>query len=655
MAVVDWNSKAVAQTAWLYPYVPGKPIKMLLAEKGLKEAVKLASNENPYGPSPKAIKTVKKAVADVHRYPDGDCSELKQALAVKHACGVENILLGNGSSEALRMVIQTFASAGDEVLFSRRAFIMYPLYARMVGATGVAVPESDGLSHDLDAMANAVTKRTKVICIANPNNPTGTLHGTDAMQNFLDRLPRDVIIIMDEAYYEFVADELGDSISKLNHPGLVISRTFSKAYGLAGLRIGYAIADKEIISLVNRFREPFNVNLLAQSAALAALDDQDWVMARVADCRQERDRLELIFDAWGVLGGRSFGNFVLLRHAHASRILQLLEDQGIIPRPLGPYGMPDYLRISVGTEQENEQLLKALESILSSAPGVVSLSRANECPVDHLVVIGVGLIGGSAARALKHAGFVGRVTGVGRSRENLDRARELGIIDHWTHNISEAVHDADMVLVAVPMGAYDRVFAELAESLPEHAIVTDAGSTKQHAIDVAHKHLSNPSRFVPAHPIAGTEQSGAEASFVELFEDRLCILTPEIDANDDVGEQAVVMVESMWESMGSHVIRMGAGSHDDLLASVSHLPHLAAFALVNAVRKQGEAGDGEYDPFRFAAGGFRDFTRIASSSPEMWRDIIISNSAAIADKIDALQTELAEIKSLLASRDGEKL
>lgn len=366
MGGVNWAGKVVSQTLNLFPYVPGKPVEVLLAEKGLKEAVKLASNENPYGPSPKAIKAIKKAAADVHRYPDGDCSALKQALAAKHQCSVEKILLGNGSNEVLELLIRTFAGAGDEVIFSQRGFIVYALAAQATGATGLPVPEADGLSHDLDAMVNAVTERSKVLCIANPNNPTGTLHGIDALQQFLDRLPRDLLVIMDEAYFEFVADELGDTVGKLNHPGLVISRTFSKAYGLAGCRIGYAIANAEIVSLVNRFREPFNVNLLAQNAALAALDDQDWVMARVTDCKQERDRLELTFDAWGILGGRSFANFVLLRHTQASRILQLLEDQGIIPRPLGPYGMPDYLRISVGSEQENEQLLKALESILSS-------------------------------------------------------------------------------------------------------------------------------------------------------------------------------------------------------------------------------------------------------------------------------------------------
>jgi len=276
------------------------------------------------------------------------------------------------------------------------------------------------------------------------------------------------------------------------------------------------------------------------------------------------------------------------------------------------------------------------------------LSTTSEHPVKHLVVIGVGLIGGSVARALKHAGFVGHVTGVGRSRENLDRARELGIIDHWTHDIAEAVHDADVVLVAVPMGAYDRVFAELAISLPKGALVTDAGSTKQHAIDVARRHLPDPSLFVPAHPIAGTEQSGAEASFAELFEDRSCILTPE----PSTSLKAFDKVKALWSATGSHVIEMDARQHDDLLAAVSHLPHLAAFALVNAVRKQ---GDEQHDPFKFAAGGFRDFTRIASSSPEMWRDIAISNRPALVKEIDALQAELVEMKKALINGDGDKL
>jgi len=362
---INWLARAVPQTTGLYPYVPGKPVETLLREKGLSHAVKLASNENPYGPSPKAMAAMCAAAAGVHRYPDGDANQLKEAIAAFHRVHRNQVLLGNGSNEVLELLIRAFAGAGNEVIFSRRAFIVYALAAQAAGATPVAVAEVDGLSHDLDAMAAAVNERTRVVCIANPNNPTGTLHGNRALQAFLDQLPRDVIVIIDEAYYEFVADQLGDSVHELSHPGLVISRTFSKAYGLAGCRVGYAIADADITALVNRYREPFNVNLLAQVAAVAALDDRQWVMARVADSNAERTRLESALQALGVSGGASFCNFVLLRHPQSGEILRRLEDRGIIPRPLVPYDMADYLRISVGTAAENSEFLQALDAILA--------------------------------------------------------------------------------------------------------------------------------------------------------------------------------------------------------------------------------------------------------------------------------------------------
>jgi prephenate dehydrogenase len=266
--------------------------------------------------------------------------------------------------------------------------------------------------------------------------------------------------------------------------------------------------------------------------------------------------------------------------------------------------------------------------------------------IKHLVVVGVGLIGGSLSLALKRAGVVQRVTGVGRSRENLELASDLGVIDDWTHDIAEAVRDADMVLLAVPMGAYDGLFKAMADALPAHAIVTDAGSTKQSAMVAAQQCLPNPARFVAAHPIAGTEHSGAAAAFAELFEDHLCILTPD----DQTDVKALAAVKGMWEATGCHIREMDAADHDDALAGVSHLPHLAAFALVNAVRRQ--AGD---DPFQFAAGGFRDFTRIASSSPQMWRDIALCNKQALMGKIDALQHELAVLREALEAGDGERL
>lgn len=363
---IDWMSLAVRQTAGLHPYIPGKPIEQLLREKGLKSAVKLASNENPYGPSPKAVEAIRSAASGVHLYPDGDCTALKAAIAAHHGINTDRILLGNGSNEVLELLIRAFAGRGDEVVFSRRGFIVYALAAQAAGARGVAVPEADGLSHDLDAMAAAVGEQTKLVCLANPNNPTGTLHDNDAIQAFLDKLPREVVVILDEAYYEFVADQLGDTVAKLSHPGLVISRTFSKAFGLAGMRVGYAVADAALVAVVNRFREPFNVNLPAQAAAKAALSDLDWVMDKVAAVNAERARLEEWLDGHGLLGGRSFGNFVLLRHEDAKRIWGTLEDRGIITRPLVPYGMTDVLRVSVGTPKENEAFMQALGEVLAA-------------------------------------------------------------------------------------------------------------------------------------------------------------------------------------------------------------------------------------------------------------------------------------------------
>jgi len=361
---IDWLARCVPQTSGLYPYVPGKPVETLLREKGLQRAIKLASNENPYGPSPRAIQAIQQAASEVHRYPDGDANALKAKLAAFHALDREQILIGNGSNEVLELLIRCFAGEGDEVVYAQRGFIVYALAAQAAGARGIAVPEADGLTHDLEAMLAALNERSKVVCIANPNNPTGTLLGNDVIQGFLDRVPRDVVVIIDEAYFDFVAEELGDSVHALQHPGLVISRTFSKAYGLAGCRVGYALADAAIVAVVNRFREPFNVSSLAQAAAMAALDDGEWVNARVAETVCERLKLEAELDALGLLGGKSFANFVLLRHQQSGTILQLLEDQGIIPRPLAGYGMADYLRVSVGTSAENAAFLDALNAIM---------------------------------------------------------------------------------------------------------------------------------------------------------------------------------------------------------------------------------------------------------------------------------------------------
>ncbi|MDQ6963138.1 MAG: prephenate dehydrogenase/arogenate dehydrogenase family protein [Mariprofundaceae bacterium] len=268
--------------------------------------------------------------------------------------------------------------------------------------------------------------------------------------------------------------------------------------------------------------------------------------------------------------------------------------------------------------------------------------------IKHLVIIGVGLIGGSLARRLRQEKVVQRITGVGRGKANLEKAVELGVIDAWTHSVSEAISDADMVVICVPMGAYATVFQGMANTLAEHAVVTDAGSTKQYAIDLAEKHLPKSAQFVAGHPIAGTEHSGVEASFSSLYQDHYCLITP-TSSNSD---KAVSAVKDMWKHTGAKVICMPPDEHDLLLASVSHLPHLAAYALVNAVRKS--ALDAK-QPFQFAAGGFRDFTRIASSSPQMWCDIAQSNQAALLQKMDALIAEMQAMRQNIADGNVQAL
>jgi len=269
----------------------------------------------------------------------------------------------------------------------------------------------------------------------------------------------------------------------------------------------------------------------------------------------------------------------------------------------------------------------------------------NNMRINHLAIVGVGLIGGSLARVLRAAGVVERITGIGRGEANLIEAEHLGIIDDWSHDMA-AVADADMIVVAVPMGAYAQVFSALELHARPDAVITDVGSTKQHALAMAAQYLTAPGRFIAAHPLAGTEHSGAAASRVDLFEGRLLIVTPDGTTETEVMQRVL----AMWQMSGTKVLSMEAQRHDYLMAAVSHLPHLAAFAIVNAVTEQDNK-----DALQFAAGGFRDFTRIASSSPTMWRDIALTNREALLENIDALTEQLQAIRHALTENDSERL
>ena len=361
-----FENRILPQIDALMPYQPGKPIEELQREMGLTRVVKLASNENPLGCSPKVKEVLTEALGGLARYPDGNAFYLKQALAAFHGVEPEQILPGNGSNEVLELVVRTFAGPGDEVIYDQHAFAVYPLSTQAAGATGVAVPSRD-FAHDLDAMAAAITPRTKLIFLANPNNPTGTLFDDEAFERFMEKVPGHVLVVLDEAYYEYASAHEGypDGLDYLGrYSNLLISRTFSKAYGLAGLRLGYLIADAEIISYINRVREPFNVNVLAQAAGIAALEDQDFVAEGVALNQRNLNHFERFLAEEGLAFLPSHGNFVSVRFDDAAAVNDFLLRHGVIVRPLNGYGMADWLRISIGTDEEMNLCMARLKEAL---------------------------------------------------------------------------------------------------------------------------------------------------------------------------------------------------------------------------------------------------------------------------------------------------
>ena len=349
------------------PYQPGKPISELARELGLDESaiIKLASNENPLGVSPKAAGAIAKAIAELSRYPDGSGYELKQALSGKLGVAADRIVLGNGSNDVLEMVARAFLSPATNAVYAQHAFAVYPLATQATGARGIEVPARE-FGHDLDAMLRAIDRDTRVVFVANPNNPTGTFVEPGAMHAFLRQVPANVVVVIDEAYQEYLpADLQADSVGWLREfPNLVITRTFSKIYGLAGLRLGYALAHEAVSDLMNRVRQPFNANSIALVAAQAALDDEAFVrrsrevnFAGMAALTAGFKRLELAYIP-------SVGNFVTVRVGDGAEVFRRLLRRGVIVRPIAGYGLPAHLRVTIGTEAENARLLQALEESL---------------------------------------------------------------------------------------------------------------------------------------------------------------------------------------------------------------------------------------------------------------------------------------------------
>ena len=360
-------SLAVEGVQKLIPYKAGKPIEELERELGISNIVKLASNENPLGIGEKARTAIQSAIADLALYPDGSGFNLKTALAKKYSVSTEQITLGNGSNEILELVARAFVAPENEVIFSQYAFAVYPIVTQAVGAKAVVTPAIN-YGHDLNEMLLRVTTKTRVVFIANPNNPTGTLLKQEAIQHFINLLPEHVICVLDEAYFEFVSqNEAIDSVSWLQKfPNLIITRTFSKAYGLAGLRVGYSLSSVAIADLLNRIRQPFNNNSLALVAAEAALNDVKHVRETIDNNLAGMKQLTEGFEALALSWIPSAGNFVSVDlKQDGMPIYEALLQKGVIVRPIGVYEMPSFLRISIGTHAENTKFLTAFKDVLT--------------------------------------------------------------------------------------------------------------------------------------------------------------------------------------------------------------------------------------------------------------------------------------------------
>ncbi|RTE65143.1 histidinol-phosphate transaminase [Amphritea opalescens] len=365
----DFYQLATPGVQGLHPYQPGKPVEELERELGISNSIKLASNENPHGPSEMAIAAVQASLLESCRYPDASGFKLKQELSTRYGFHPDTITLGNGSNDVLDIIGHAFLLPGDEVIYSQHAFIVYQLVAQSTSATAVVTPAKTW-GHDLDAMAAAVTDKTRIIFLANPNNPTGTWFAGDALRAFMAKIPEHVIVVLDEAYAEYVAepDYLSGLELQSEYANLIITRTFSKAYGLAGLRIGYGVADAAITDLLNRVRQPFNVNIPALEAAVAVLSDTEYLQHCVELNHAGMAQLEKGCEQLGVSWIPSVGNFITVDCGRdAGPVYAALLKEGVIVRPVANYGMPNHLRVTVGLPEENHRFLAAFKQVLQNS------------------------------------------------------------------------------------------------------------------------------------------------------------------------------------------------------------------------------------------------------------------------------------------------
>jgi len=350
----------------LVAYEPGKPVEDVARELGLapSDIVKLASNENPLGPSPKALAAMRETIERAHFYPDGGGYYLSEAIGQKTGLARNNVVLGAGSNEVIEFVGQAFLAPGDEIIAARHAFIVYKLVATLFGAKTIEVADP-GFAHDLEAMADAITPKTKVIFIANPNNPTGTLLGQEAIDRFMARVPEQIVVVFDEAYYEFLP-EPPDTVKFIREGrNVIVLRTFSKIQGLANLRIGYGLARPELIQVLQKTRQPFNTNGIAQAGAVAGILDDEHVQRTRELTWEGRDYLQAEFARLGLEYVPSHGNFVLVKVGDGRELFSALLKRGVIIRDMVAYGLPEWVRVSIGTMEQNRRFIEELTALLA--------------------------------------------------------------------------------------------------------------------------------------------------------------------------------------------------------------------------------------------------------------------------------------------------
>ena len=361
------KSRANKNILKIRPYVPGKPIEEVKRELGLKSVIKLASNENPYGPSPKVLKAIAQEAKSLNRYPDGTCFVLRQELAKRFKIAPEQFVFGCGSDETIVLALRAFVNEGDEVVMAKPSFLVYSIASTSVGAVLKEIPLK-GLRYDLVAMKQAVSQKTKIVFIGNPDNPSGQYPTKAEITEFLDGFPEDVLVFFDEAYFEFAASQkdYADTLTILKGcKNIIVARTFSKIYALAGLRIGYAIASPEVADLMNRAREPFNVTSLAQVAAMAALKDGAYYKKILKEIDRERGRVCRTLGKMGVEFSQGCTNFIQVKVPRSSRETALaLMKKGVIIRDMSVWGLENYIRVTIGTPAENSKFLKALKDVL---------------------------------------------------------------------------------------------------------------------------------------------------------------------------------------------------------------------------------------------------------------------------------------------------